>query len=75
MELQAYRFPKEDGWDKKSAKAWVKEHGKKSYDYTEGISTEEATELVVVAIEKRNNDLSRLIEEALQKAMGKVQVV
>ena len=75
MELQAYRFPKEDGWDKKSAKAWVKEHGKKSYEYTEGISTEEVTELVVGAIEKRNNDLSRLIEEALQKAMGKVQVV
>ena len=74
MELQSYRFPKSDGWTKQSAKSWIKEHGKKSFEYVEGISEEETATLVLEAIEKRNTDLSKLIEEALNKAMGKVQM-
>lgn len=74
MELQSYRFPREDGWIKAEAVKWVKEHNKKMFEYSEDEDSIDILKALTASIEQRNKELPVLIIETLAKFVGKAQI-
>ena len=73
MTLQAYRFPKEDGWTLESAKAWVKEHSKKEFKFEDEFDIKQATEVLKQILDEEKKNTLDLMEN-FAKRLGKVQI-
>ena len=73
MTLQAYRFPKEDGWTLEKAKAWVKEHSKKEFKFEDEFDIKQAAEILKQILDEEKKNTLDLMENFARK-LGKVQL-